>query len=120
MEKRDELFKSSANRGQLRAHDLRATFVTLSLAAGKTESWIADRRGHTSSVMINRYRRAAGTANELGLGLLGPLHEAIPELSDAQWQQDWQQEFSENETDLDSPSDRQCEGGDLNPHGLPR
>jgi hypothetical protein len=58
-------------------HDLRGTFVTLSLANGKTETWVADRTGHSSSVMINRYRRAARTAAELGSGELKPLHLAV-------------------------------------------
>ena len=39
-----------------------------------------DRTGHTSSNMINLYRRTARTAAELGLGELLPLDEAIPEL----------------------------------------
>ena len=60
-------------------HDLRATFVTVSLANGKTETWVADRTGHRSGAMINRYRRAARTWAELGLGSLAPLDEAIPE-----------------------------------------
>jgi hypothetical protein len=58
-------------------HDLRATFVTLALAVGRSEAWVADRIGHRSSVMINRYRRAARTAQELGLGELLPLAEAL-------------------------------------------
>ena len=62
-------------------HDLRATFVTLSLANGKTESLVADRTGHRSSVMLNTYRRASRTAAELGLGSLLPLVDAIPEFS---------------------------------------
>lgn len=66
---------------KLRAHDLRGTFVTLSLANGKTETWVQQRTGHTSSIMINRYRRAAMTADELNLGALRPLHRAIPELA---------------------------------------
>lgn len=77
---RQELFIPGVNRGQLRVHDLRGTFVTLSLANGRTESWVADRTGHTSSAMINRYRRAARSATELGLGSLAPLSEAVPEL----------------------------------------
>jgi integrase len=77
---RPELFERTKNRLAIRAHDLRATFITISLANGKTESWVQDRTGHTSSVMINRYRRAARTAAELGLGTLAPLDEAIPEL----------------------------------------
>jgi hypothetical protein len=61
-------------------HDLRGTFVTLSLAAGRSETWVADRTGHTSSQMINRYRRAARSAGELSLGQLAPLDQVIPEL----------------------------------------
>jgi integrase len=41
---------------------------TLSLANNRTEAWVADRTGHKSSAMINRYRRAARHAAELGLG----------------------------------------------------
>jgi integrase len=77
---RSVLFERSEARRPIRAHDLRATFVTVSLANGRTETWVADRTGHRSSVMINRYRRAARTWAELGLGPLAPLDEAIPEL----------------------------------------
>jgi integrase len=52
--KRPELFERSDVRRPIRVHDLRATFVTLSLANGRTEAWVADRTGHRSSVMINR------------------------------------------------------------------
>ena len=78
---RPELFNETANRKQIRVHDLRATFVTLSLANGKTESWVADRTGHKSSAMINKYRRQARQAAELKLGELTPLARAIPELA---------------------------------------
>lgn len=77
---RTELHDGAENRRRLRAHDLRATFTTLSLANGKSETWVADRTGHRSSAMINRYRRAARSAMELGLGTLAPLYLAIPEL----------------------------------------
>ena len=53
----------------------------LGLANGKTESWISDRTRHGSSVMINRYRRSARTAAELGLGALAALDSALPELA---------------------------------------
>ena len=59
---RTELFTGGANRGRLRAHDLRATFITLALATGRTETWVQDRTGHTTSGMINRYRRQARAA----------------------------------------------------------
>lgn len=77
---RPELAERNQWRRPLRAHDLRGTFITLSLANGKTESWVQDRTGHTSTLMIQRYRRAARTAAELELGPLLPLDEAIPEL----------------------------------------
>jgi integrase len=69
---RAQLFEKGPNRRPIRIRDLRATFVTLALA---------DRTGHKSSAMINRYRRAARTAAELNLGWLTPLDEAIPELT---------------------------------------
>ncbi|HMI83066.1 MAG TPA: DNA integration/recombination/inversion protein, partial [Polyangiaceae bacterium] len=69
-------------RGGLRAHDLRGTFVTLSLANGKTETWLMDRTEHTTSAMLNRYRPAARSASELGLGPLLPLSAAIPEIAE--------------------------------------
>ena len=57
-----------------------STFVTLALATGKTEEWVRTRTGHRSSEMIARYRRMAGTVEELTLGWLKPLCEVIPEL----------------------------------------
>lgn len=77
---RPVLFERKKNRAPIRAHDLRATFVTLALATGQTETWVADRTGHKSSTMINRYRRAARTAMELKVGWLEPLDRALPEL----------------------------------------
>lgn len=79
---RPQLFENNAVRQQLRAHDLRATFVTVSLALGRTEAWITDRTGHSSSQMIYRYKRAARSHAELNLGPLKPLQDAIPELRD--------------------------------------
>jgi hypothetical protein len=78
---RPELFERGKNRLPVRVHDLRATFVTLALANGRTESWVSDRTGHKSTLMISRYRRTARQAEELGLGALAPLDEAIPELA---------------------------------------
>ena len=77
---RPELFERSKTRHPIRVHDLRATFVTVSLANGRSETWVADRTGHRSSEMINRYRRPARTHAELGLGALVPLDQALPEL----------------------------------------
>lgn len=74
---RSELFQNDAVRGQMRVHDLRATFVTISLAEGKSETWIRDRTAHKSTSMIDRYRRAARMAAELNLGPLAPLPVAL-------------------------------------------
>ncbi len=78
---RPELFESSDSRMAIRGHDLRSTFVTISLAQGKTEAWVTDRTGHTSSAMLYRYKRAARTHVETDLGALTSLSAAIPELS---------------------------------------
>lgn len=80
---RPALFTSTAARRQLRAHDARASFITIALANGRNESWISTRTGHTSSAMIARYRRAAETAGELALGDWLPLDVALPELRPA-------------------------------------
>jgi integrase len=76
-QERPELFATTAERHRIRVHDLRGTFVTLSLAAGRSESWIADRTGHRSTAMINRYKRTARSFAELDLGSPVPLSEAI-------------------------------------------
>jgi integrase len=78
---RPKLFEANDHRLRLRAHDLRATFVTLALANGRSEDWVMQRTGHRSSIMLARYRRDAETAHELGLGWLRPLSEIIPELA---------------------------------------
>ncbi|UQA59984.1 tyrosine-type recombinase/integrase [Polyangium aurulentum] len=79
---RPVLFEKSKARQPIRLHDTRATFITIALANGKNEAWVQDRTGHRSSVMINRYRRAARTAAELGLGELGRMDGAIPKVPD--------------------------------------
>jgi integrase len=79
--KRSKLFERGEHRIRLRAHDLRATFVTLALAAGKTEDWVVTRTGHSSFQMVALYPRQAKTAAELKLGWLKPLHEIIPDLA---------------------------------------
>jgi len=74
---RAELYETTPSRQAIRVHDLRGTFVTLSLAAGKTETWVQDRTGHTTNAMLQRYRRQARTAAEVGLGDLEPLDALI-------------------------------------------
>ncbi|WP_437924649.1 hypothetical protein WMF37_37345 [Sorangium sp. So ce291] len=77
---RPELFEASDERQQVRAHDARSTFITVALPNGRSETWVADRTGDRSSVMIQRCRRAARTFADLGRGELASLAEAIPEL----------------------------------------
>jgi integrase len=76
---RPELHETTATQRQLRAHDLRATFVTLALADGRSETWVTDRTGHLNARTLLTYRRQARTAHDLGLGWLRPLDMAIPE-----------------------------------------
>jgi integrase len=64
--RRAELFERSASRQPLRLHDLRATFVTVSLANGRTEQWVTDRTGHKSSAMVALYARQARTWSRAG------------------------------------------------------
>lgn len=78
--RRPELFANTSERMHVRAHDMRATFVTLSLAAGRSETWISDRTGHRSSAMIRTYHRASRRYATAGLVALAPLGLAIPEL----------------------------------------
>lgn len=74
---RSELFESTDHTGKLRVHDMRATFVTMAVAEGRTEAWIRDRTGHRSTQMIDRYRRAARQVSELRLGSLEELDVAL-------------------------------------------
>ncbi len=77
---RSELYASGPGQQPIRVHDLRATAITLWLAAGKNERYCTDRSGHSSSQMLAKYARAARTAAEIGLGELTPLADALPDL----------------------------------------
>ncbi len=79
---RPQLFADTAKRMHFRAHDTRSTFVTLALAAERSEAWVMRRTAHKSSTMIARYTVAAANARELGLGALAPLDQAIPEMGE--------------------------------------
>jgi integrase len=74
---RPELFLRTDARRPIVAHDLRATFVTVGLANGRSETWVADRTGHKSTLMIQKYRRSARTLAELGVGDFTPMDQAI-------------------------------------------
>ena len=63
---RARLFERKANKLQLRAHDMRAFFVTAGMFAGHDAMWITDRTGHTSLGMLRRYERDVRRWRELG------------------------------------------------------
>ncbi len=67
----------------LRFHDLRATFTTWAKRAGKGDGWIADRTGHLTPEMIQRYNRAARTLEDLRIEPFPELIGTIPELVEA-------------------------------------
>ena len=77
---RAKLFQGSRNRLRMRAHDLRATFITVGLASGRTWEWCQQRTGH-GDAMKQKYRRTSATWTAQRQGDLAPLHLAIPELS---------------------------------------
>lgn len=72
---RPELFEDNEDRQNIRLHDLRATFITLALANGKSEAWIRDRTGHTTSAMLVKYARPSRLVGKMGE--LGPLDELL-------------------------------------------
>ncbi|GAC1393231.1 MAG: hypothetical protein NVSMB47_00010 [Polyangiales bacterium] len=118
---RESLFVRSESRLRLRAHDLRATFVTLSLANGRTETWVSDRTGHKSSVMINRYKRPARMAEQLELGALAPLVEAIPEMRETSANvRNGGNQGEGNEGDMNDAEKQGYDGGESNPYALRR
>ncbi len=83
-EKRPDLFpegKELGGRRPVRVHDLRALFVTISLANGATDTWVRDRTGHKTPSMLDTYRRNSRLFAKLGP--LTPMVEAIPELAAA-------------------------------------
>jgi len=90
---RPAMHERSEHRIPLRAHDGRATFITLAKTHGWTEDQIMRRTGHTTSEQLANYTRDAENLRELwadeefdqhlvgdGPTQLLPLCEAIPEL----------------------------------------
>lgn len=76
---RGELHTTTKHSKGFSFHGFRRTFVTLALGAGRSEDWVMRRTGHTSSVMLGRYRIAAATAAEFQLGWLVDFDAALPE-----------------------------------------
>lgn len=71
-----DLHEPTGDLQRIRIHDLRATFVTLALATGRTDRWVRDRTGHCALV-LDKYRRPARTAAELALQWFTPLHSVL-------------------------------------------
>lgn len=81
---RNMLHRRSDKMQPMRFHDLRATFVTWALRAGKTSGWIRDRTGHIDDRVMERYIRGARNIHDLKLspGPFPDISLAIPELAD--------------------------------------
>ena len=79
---RARLFERKANKLRLRAHDMRAFFVTAAMYAGKDMLWITDRTGHTSLGMLRTYERDVRRWRELGEAPVD-VALAIPEIAAA-------------------------------------
>ena len=78
---RRALHSKGTNLRPYRWHDARGSFITIASANGRSEAWIADRTGHTTSTMINRYRKRAREAGELALGDWLDMAAGVPELA---------------------------------------
>jgi len=63
---RARLFQKKANKLRLRAHDMRAFFITAGMFAGRDALWITDRSGHTTLGMLRTYERDVRRWRELG------------------------------------------------------
>ncbi len=82
---RPELFVQTEAEGRLRIHDLRASFVTLTLRAGWPVKTIMSRSGHESLKVLQDYDRLIEDANQLDLpAWFAPMDQAIPEFRRAQ------------------------------------
>lgn len=100
---RAELLDSTADSRRLRAHDCRATFVTLARKMGRrfdgsteivmTDRWIMDRTGHETIDMLAKYERFVRHAASLDLGWFAPLDRCLyPQANPSDLDQDMDQE----------------------------
>jgi integrase len=74
---RPELFEGTKTSDLTSFHGLRALFVTNALATGRSEAWVSDRTGHTTSAQIATYHRRARTFTDATLAPLGSLEHVI-------------------------------------------
>ena len=107
-----------------RHDDVRASFVTVALATGKSETSVRDRTGHTTGLMLERYRRQARHATELGLQWFKRLDLALNGGHDHGHDHghegtDEGQETSGNGNENASKEAR-CTRGELNPYAFRR
>ena len=77
---RARLYERKANKLRLRAHNMRAFFITGGMFAGRDALWITDRTGHTTVAMLRRYERDVRRWRELGEAPVDA-DLAIPELA---------------------------------------
>jgi len=76
---RARLFDQGTNTLRFGTHAFRHSFTTRSLANGKTDDWVRQRTGHTTDQLMT-YRESAKSLEELSLGDVLPLSEALPEM----------------------------------------
>jgi integrase len=76
---RKRLFDRGENTLAFGTHGFRHSFTTRSLANGKSDDWVRQRTGHTTDQLLT-YRESAKALEELDMGDLVPLVDAIPEL----------------------------------------
>jgi len=79
---RERLFQKKANKLQLRAHDMRAFFITSGMFRGRDALWITDRTGHTTLSMLRTYERDVRRWRELAEAPVDAA-AAIPEVAAA-------------------------------------
>jgi integrase len=79
---RARLFQRKANKLRLRAHDMRAFFITAGMFAGRDALWITDRSGHTALTVLRTYERDVRRWREFGEAPV-EADVAIPEIAAA-------------------------------------
>lgn len=88
---REALYYSNVDEGvrRMRGHDTRATYLTLGIASGLSETHLMARTGHTTSKMVHRYDHAAEAlaASESGCRLM-PLDYALGLYDSCGWLDD--------------------------------
>jgi integrase len=117
---RGELFERSAARRPIRAHDLRATFVTVALASGQTESFVTSKTGHRSSSEVNNYRRLANTFAKVGTGWFEPMDRVLAGSFAAAKVAGLAAAEGRNHLTNDPTTSQKCTGRDSNPHAFRR